>query len=77
MEKVTEVKALNDYFIQIKFKDGLVGKLNIQPFIKGEMAQPLLDKDYFKKVKVDEMGGICWENGFDFCPNYLKELITK
>jgi hypothetical protein len=32
---------------------------------------------YFNQVKIDEFGGIIWENGFDFCPNYLRELTNE
>jgi len=37
----------------------------------------LLDKKYFEKVKIDEFGGITWDNGYDFCPNFLRELSEK
>ena len=36
-----------------------------------------MDDDFFKRVKIDEFGGIVWENGFDFCPNYLREIATN
>lgn len=32
------------------------------------------DFENFKKVSIEPGGGIAWYNGFDFCPNYLKEL---
>lgn len=26
------------------------------------------------KVSIEPGGGIAWYNGYDFCPNYLKQL---
>jgi hypothetical protein len=26
---------------------------------------------------IEPGGGLAWENGLDFCPNYLRELQTK
>jgi len=48
--------------------------INIKPFISEGISAKLSDYNYFKQVKVDEFGGIAWENGFDFCPNYLREM---
>jgi hypothetical protein len=77
METIIEVKPLDNYFIGILFADNFYATINIKPFITTGISTKLLDLEYFKKVKVDEFGGIAWENGFDFCPNYLRELIEK
>jgi len=33
--------------------------------------------NWTENVKIDEFGGITWDNGFDFCPNYLRELSNN
>jgi hypothetical protein len=30
------------------------------------------------EVEIDDLGGdICWPNGYDICPNYLRGIIEK
>jgi hypothetical protein len=36
-------------------------------------TKELVNYDKFKKVFIEPGGGIAWENGFDICPNFLKE----
>ncbi len=76
METVIEVKPLDNYFVHLVFEDKFNATINIKPFITTGISTKLLDYDYFKQVKIDELGGITWNNGFDFCPNYLRELAN-
>ncbi len=59
-----------NYILEICFKDGLRKEINIKPFIKNGVSAQLLDIELFKTVKVQD-GFICWENGYDFCPEFL------
>ena len=77
MEKIIEIKPLEDYKLWIKFSDNKVALINVLPFINDGISKDLLDKKYFDKVSIDEFGGATWENGFDFCPNFLREIATK
>ena len=38
-------------------------------------VKPLGDETFFKTVKIDEAGGIVWDNGFDFCPVFLRQIV--
>ncbi|MEJ7683172.1 MAG: hypothetical protein WKG06_36010 [Segetibacter sp.] len=40
-------------------------------------ARELLNKENFVQVYIESGGGLAWENGFDFCPNFLHETSTK
>ena len=77
METVIEVKPLENYNIWVRFSDNYIATVNIKPYIKTGISVELLDSNYFNQVKIDEFGGIYWENGFDFCPNYLREIVEK
>ena len=77
MEKIIDIKSMDNYFIWILFADNFNATIHIKPFITTGISTKLLDSDYFKKVKIDEFGGITWDNGFDFCPNYLRELSNQ
>ena len=77
MESIIQVKALDNYVIWIVFADNFETQINIKPFITNGISAKLLDYNYFKNVHIDESGGIAWENGFDFCPNFLRELAAS
>ena len=74
MESIVDIRALANYKIWILFADGFNATIDIKPYITTGISTKLLDVDYFNQVKIDQFGGITWENGFDFCPNYLREL---
>ena len=75
MNEVIEIKVLESYNIWLKFKDGTESVVDFKPFIGEGFTKELLDKENFKKVSIEPGGGIAWYNGYDFCPNYLKQLI--
>ena len=77
MNKIIAIKNLGDYILWLQFHDGESKTINFQPLIGKWVSASLLDKDYFKQVTIDNGGGIEWPNGFDFCPNYLKEYNSK
>ncbi len=77
MEKIIAVKPVENFSIWVKFSDNKDALINLRPFINEGISSKLLDKNYFDKVKIDEFGGIVWENGYDFCPNFLREISIK
>jgi hypothetical protein len=77
MNKVVEIKYLNDYKLWLKFNDGESKIIDFKNHIGKGVSTKLLEIDFFKLVTIDNGGGIEWPNGFDFCPNYLKEHMEK
>jgi len=77
MESIIEVRPFANYTIWVRFADMFDATINIRPYITTGISTKLLDVDYFNQVKIDEFGGITGENGFDFCPNYLRELTNE
>lgn len=77
MLKVKEVKPLTGYKLWLSFTDGETGTVNIEPFLDRGISLKLLQEDYFSKVSIDQFGGVCWENGFDFSPKTLKSLLIN
>jgi hypothetical protein len=74
MNEVSEIKVLENYQIWIKFRDGIEKIVNFKRFLGKGITKELLNYDNFEKVTIEPGGGISWYNGYDFCPNYLKEL---
>ena len=74
LPNIISVEAKENYILRIIFDDGLVKELSIKPFIKKGVSSSLKDEDFFKKVRA-ENGYITWPNGFDFCPEFLRNYV--
>ena len=74
MNEVIELKTLEDYIIWLKFSDNEEKIVNLKPFIGKGFTKELLKSEKFAEVFVEPGGGIAWPNGFDLCPNFLREL---
>ena len=75
MDKVVSVKALENYLLEIEFEDGLRKTIDIHPFVGEGISAALRDEAYFRQVKLEDGGGIAWDNGYDFCPNFLRDDV--
>jgi len=75
--EVIEIQALKDHHIWLRFKDGEEKTVNLRPFLGKGFTAELLEPPKFEKVFIEPGGGIAWENGYDFCPNFLKELKSE
>lgn len=68
---IIKVKALDEYYIYLKFKTGEEKVYNMAPCIDEiKYYKNLKNKDYFKNVKPRGCT-IEWENGEDVCPENL------
>ena len=77
MNKVVSVIPKRNMTVFIQFSDGFSAELNVANFIKGGISEKLKDPAFFEQVSVDDFGGISWANGFDFCPNFLREYLQS
>jgi hypothetical protein len=59
------------------FKDEEEKIITFRPFIGKSFTAELPDKEKIQKAFIEPGGGIAWENGYDFCPNYLRELAEE
>jgi len=75
MDKVILVKPLEHYLLEIEFSDGYCKVIDIHPFIGKGISAALEDEAYFRQVTLEEGGGIAWPNGYDFCPNFLRDDV--
>ncbi len=74
---VVKVTVINDYKLLLQFDDGAKGEVDIAKLIRFEgIFAPLMDHEYFSSVTVNhDIGTICWENGADISPSYLRQQI--
>ncbi len=77
MNVVREYKVLEDYRIWIRFEDGFESTVHLKPLLNKGIAIELLDPTKFSKVDIESGGGLAWDNGFDICPNSLREIAER
>jgi len=73
---VTDVKHVKDYQLQLTFNNGIVGVVDLEPELYGEIFEPLRDKALFRQVYLTSRT-IEWPNGADFAPEFLLELVQS
>ena len=63
---VTDVEALGDYRLRVRFSDGSIGVHDFTEIVseRGPMVEPLRDKEFFKRVFIS-LGVLTWPNGYD------------
>ena len=78
MLHVNQAKYLNDYRIWLSFDNNVSGEIDLFPELWGEMFEPLKDKALFSTVRLDAtLKTIAWQNGADFAPEFLLELLEQ
>jgi len=70
MIKVTNVKANDDYTLDLRFSDGSIKRFDIKPYLKYEVFADLKNLSYFKQVKL-AFGTVQWPNEQDIAPDTL------
>src|SRR5262245_20740348 len=64
---VVSAKVCGTHSLRLTFDDGLTKTVDLEPFLRGPVFQPVRDPAYFARVFVDpELGTIVWPNGADF-----------
>ena len=74
---VTKVELRENYNVYIEFNDGLKGVIDFQNKLMTDhrgIIRELIDKDNFKLIKIERYT-LCWDNGVDFAPEYLYDLV--
>jgi hypothetical protein len=77
--RVTDVDLLDGHTVRLRFKDGVVGDVDLAYLLNyGPVFRPLHDPAYFRRVRVDKtIGTIVWPNGADVAPETLYELAQQ
>lgn len=75
MHFVKDVAYVSEYKLLLTFDDGVVKLVDLEPYLDGEIFEPLRDLEYFRTVRVNpDIDTIVWENGADVSPDFLYEI---
>ena len=70
MNKVTSVRANDDFSLDLQFNDGSVRRFDAKPYLDYEVFRELKDLTYFKRVGV-AFGTVQWPHEQDISPETL------
>lgn len=76
MYRITEVKALSDYNIWLKYSDGTEGTIDLSYLVGKGVFSLWNDYEEFKKVSIGTSGELLWGMKVDLCPDSLYMKIT-
>ena len=75
MHFVKDAAYISEYKLLLTFEDGIVKLVDMEPYLDGEIFDPLKDIDYFKTVRVNpDIDTIVWENDADVSPDFLYQI---
>ncbi len=71
MHKITEVKVLEDYRLELTFADGTQGTVDLS-HLAGKGVFTLWNAyDTFREVRIGSSGELVWGEQIDLCPDAL------
>jgi len=75
MHLVKDVAYVSEYKLLLTFEDAVVKVVDLEPYLDGEIFEPLRDIDYFKTVRVNaDIDTIVWGNDADVSPDFLYKI---
>ncbi len=77
--RVTMVKPLPDYALEVRFVDGTEGVVEMKSFIMGEGAgvfMQLRDSCFFNQVGI-ALGAVTWPGDIDLAPDAMYDEIKQ
>ena len=72
MLRVTDVDYMGDYRLALTFNDGVSKRIDLKPYLTGEVFGELLDNRQFIQYALTPVT-IEWANGADLAPEFLYE----
>lgn len=75
MHSVKDVAYLSGYKLLITFEDRVVKVVDLEPYLDGEIFEPLKDIEYFKTLRLNpDIDTVVWDNDADLSPDFLYEI---
>jgi hypothetical protein len=73
---VVEVKPEPDFFLFVRFQDGLSGRVQLQKEELAGVRAPLRDAGFFEQVFIDH-GAVAWPGEIDLAPDAMHAEIAR
>jgi hypothetical protein len=77
MHKVTRVKILKDYRLELQFADGKGGIVDLSRLVGKGVFAAWTDYAFFQRARIGESGELVWDDQIDLCPDSLYLQATQ
>lgn len=71
MRKITHVKALQDYRLELTFDNGIIGTVDLSDLVGNGVFTLWRDRHAFEQVQIGSSGELAWGDQIDLCPDAL------
>ena len=71
MVKVTKVKVLEGYCLELAFDDGVCGVVDLSELVGKGVFALWRNRHVFEKVRIGPFGELVWNDQIDLCPDSL------
>jgi hypothetical protein len=71
MHKVTRIKVLEDYRLELVFDDGKSGVVDLSHLAGKGVFSAWTDYTVFQQARIGESGELIWNEQIDLCPDAL------
>jgi hypothetical protein len=71
INRIEGARSLENHKLELRFRDGFVGRIDLTPALWGPIFEPLKNPDYFRQFRLED-DTIRWPNDADFCPDVLR-----
>ena len=76
MRKISKVKALQGYRLELEFDDGVSGTVDLSDLVGKGVFALWCDRHAFEQVRVGSSGELVWGDQIDLCPDALYLKVT-
>ncbi len=76
MRKVTQVKVVKNYLLELTFDDGRRGTVDLGGLVGKGVFALWLDRKAFEEVRIGPSGELAWGDQIDLCPDALYLKVT-
>ena len=75
MNRIKNVKPLEEYMLLVEFENGEKKIKDMKPYLEKGVFTKLKNKDFFNFVKL-AYGTVCWGEEIDLCADSIYETST-
>lgn len=76
MHRITKVKTIRGFEIELTFEDGVSGTVDLSDLAGKGVFASWLDPSAFARVTVGSSGELVWGDDVDLCPDALYLRVT-
>ena len=74
--RVTKVKPIPGYRLDVEFDDGVHGIVDLSDFARVGVFAAWLKPGFFEQVAITSEGALTWPGDLDLCPDALYMRVT-